>query len=74
LAVRPLTWDEIINNDDDDEMWAAPGAPSGGRSHPSHGNENDDGKGEEDIQGGEKATRKGKGIKDGKRKGKGKAM
>jgi len=32
LPVRPLNWDEIIDEDDDDENWADPGAPSGGRS------------------------------------------
>jgi len=73
LTIRPLNWDEIINEDDDDENWVDPGAPSGGRSRPSDGNDNDDSEGEEDMQGGEKGTRKGKGTKDGKRKGKGKA-
>jgi len=70
LAVRPLNWDEIINEDDDDN-WADPGAPSSGRSHPADDNDNDDGESEEDTQGGEKATGKGKGTND--RKGKGKA-
>jgi hypothetical protein len=74
LAVRPLNWDEIIDEDDDDENWADPGVPSGGRSRPGDGNDNDDGEGEEDTQGGEKGTGNGKGTKDvkGKRKGKGK--
>jgi len=72
LAVRSLNWDEIINEDDDDENWADPGVPSGGRSHPGNGNDNDNGEGEEDIQCGEKGTRKGKGTKDGKGRGKGK--
>jgi hypothetical protein len=72
LAVRPLNWDEIIDEDDDDENWADPGAPSGGRSRPGDDNDNDDGEGEEDTQGGEKGTGKGKGTKDGKGKGKGK--
>jgi len=70
LAVRPLNWDEIIDEDDGDDNWADPGAPSGGRSRPGNGNDNDDGKSEEDTQGGEKRTRKGKGTKDGKGKGK----
>jgi hypothetical protein len=74
LAVRPLNWDEIIDQDDDDENWANPRAQSGGRSRPSDGNENDDGKGEEDAQGGENWTKKGKATKDGKGKWKGKAM
>jgi len=72
LAVRPLNWDEIIDEDDDDENWADPGAPSGGRSRPGDDNDNDDREGEEDTQGGDKATGKGKGPKDGKGKGKGK--
>jgi len=70
LAVRPLNWDEIIDKDDDDENWADPGGPSGGRSRPGDDNDNDDGEGEEDTQGGEKATGKGKGTKYGKGKGK----
>jgi hypothetical protein len=28
--VRPLHWDETIDEDDDDDNWADPGAPSGG--------------------------------------------
>jgi len=74
LAVRPLNWDEIIDDDDNDENWADPGAPSSGRSCLSDGNDNDNGNGKEDLQGGEKETAKGKGTKDGKGKGKGKAM
>jgi hypothetical protein len=70
LAVRPLNWDEIIDEDDDDDNWADPGAPSGGSSRPGDGNDNDDGESEEDTQGGEKWTGKGKGTKDGKGKGK----
>jgi hypothetical protein len=72
LAVRPLTWDEIIDEDDDDGNWADPGVPSGGRSRPGDDNDNDIGEGGEDTQGGENGTRKGKGTKDGKGKGKGK--
>jgi len=52
LAIRPLNWDGIINEDDDDENCADPGAPSGGRSHPGNDNDNDDGEDEEDTQGG----------------------
>jgi hypothetical protein len=72
LAVRPLNWDEIIDKDDDNENWADPGAPSGGRSRPGDDNANYDGEGEEDTQGGEKGTGKRKGTKDGKGKWKGK--
>jgi hypothetical protein len=72
LAVGPLNWDEIIYEDDDDDNWADPGAPSGGTSRPGDGNDNDDGKSEEDTQGAEKGTGKGKGTMDGKGKGKGK--
>jgi len=60
LAVRPLNWDDTIDEDDDDENWVDPGPPRGGRSHPGNGNENDNGKGEEDMQGSEKGTWKGK--------------
>jgi len=72
LAVRPLNWDEIIDEDDDEENWADPGAPSGGRRCPGDGNDNDNAEGEQDTQGGEKGTGKGKGTKDGKGKLKGK--
>jgi len=47
--------------------------PSGGRSSPSAGTDNDDSKGEEDTQGGEKETGKEKGSNDGKGKEKEKA-
>jgi len=70
LAVRPLNWDEIIDEDDDDENWVDPGAPSSGRCHPGHDNDNVNGEGEEDTQGGEKGTGKGKGTKHGKGQGK----
>jgi len=72
LAVRQLNRDEIIDEDDDDENWADPEAPSRGRSCPGHDNDNDDGEGEDDMEGGEKGTGEGKGTKDGKGKGKGK--
>jgi len=70
LAIRPLDWDEIIDEDDDDDNWADPGTPSSGRSRPGDGNDNDDGESDEDMQRGEKGTRKWKGTKDGKGKGK----
>ena len=75
LAVRPLNWDEIIDEDENEDNWADPAAPSGGRSRPGNGNDNDndDGECEKDMQGGEKGTGKGKGTKNGMRKGKGKA-
>jgi hypothetical protein len=73
LFIRPLNWDEIIDEDDDDENWADPGGPSSGRSHPGDGNANDDSEWEVYTQGGEEATGKGKGTMDGKGKGKGKA-
>jgi hypothetical protein len=31
LAVGPPNWDEIIDQDDEDDNWADPGEPSGGR-------------------------------------------
>jgi len=72
LAVRPLNWDEIIDEDDDDDNWAHPGVPSGGRRPPGDGNDNDNGEGEKDTQGGKKGTGKEKGTKDGKGREKGK--
>jgi hypothetical protein len=65
LALKPLNWEEITNEDDDDDTWVCPSAPNGGRSRPGDGNDNDDGASEEDTQGGEKRTGKGKGTKDG---------
>jgi hypothetical protein len=73
LAVLPLKWDEILDEDEDNDNWAVPGAPIGGRSHPSDGNHNHDSEGQEDTQGSEKGPGKGKGTKDGKGKRKGKA-
>jgi len=70
LAVRPLSWYEIIDEDDDDENWPNPRAPSGGRSHPTDDNDNENGEGEEDMQGGEQPTGKGKGTQDGNQNGK----
>jgi hypothetical protein len=74
LAIRPLTWDQIIDNDDDGENRADPRAPRGGRSRPSDDNDNDDGEGEEHTQGGEKWAAKGKRTTDGKVKGKRKGV
>jgi len=71
MAIGPLNWDEMIDEDDDDENWADPGARSGGRSHPGDGNDNDNCEGDEDMQGGKKGSRKEEGTKD--REGKGKA-
>jgi hypothetical protein len=73
LAVRRRNLDEIIDVDDDEENCADPGAPSGGRSRPSDGNDNENSAGEEDMQGSEKGTGKGKGTNNGKAKGKGNA-
>jgi hypothetical protein len=71
LDIRPLNWDEIIDDIDDYENWADPGALSGRCSCPGNDNDNDDGESEEEMQGGVKLTRTGKGTED--RKGKGKA-
>jgi len=59
LAVRPQNWDEIIGEDDIDENWADPGAPSDWQSRPGDDNDNDDGEDVEDVQGGEEGTGKG---------------
>ena len=68
LAITPLNWDEIINEDDNDENWVDPGVLSGRRSHSGDGNDNEEDKGEEDTQGGERETGKRKGAKSGKGK------
>jgi len=60
----------MIHRDDDDENRADPVAPSSGRSHPGDGNEKNNGECDEDTQGGEQGTRKGKRTKDGNGKGK----
>jgi len=70
LAVRSLNHDKIINVDDESENWADPSGRSGGRPSHCDVNHNDDGEGEEDMQGCEKVPKKGKGTKD--RKGNGK--
>jgi hypothetical protein len=41
VAVRPLNWDEIIDEEDDDDNWVDPGELSCGRSRPNDGNDND---------------------------------
>jgi hypothetical protein len=46
-AGRSLIWDDITDADDDDENWVDLGAPNGGRSCPSNGNDTDDSVGEE---------------------------
>jgi hypothetical protein len=70
LAIRPLIWDVIISEDDDDDNWTDHGASSGGRCRPADANDNDDVDSGEDTQGCEKQTRKGKETKDWKGKGK----
>jgi hypothetical protein len=72
MAVRPLNCDGLIDKDDDDDNWEDPEAPSGGRSCPVNGNENDNGESAEDMLGAEMGTRKGKGTNDRKGNGKGK--
>jgi len=49
LAVGPLIWDEIIDENDDDENRADPTALSGGKSLPSNGNDNENGDGVKDT-------------------------
>jgi len=72
LAIRPLNWDEMIDKDDDDENWVDHRAPTGGKTRPGDCNDNDDREGEEETEGGETGTRKGKGTKYGKEIGTGK--
>jgi len=71
VGIRPLDWDEIFEGDDDAEKWMDHGASSGERSCPPDGNDNDNGKGEEDAEAGEKGTRKGNGTKDDRGQGNG---
>jgi len=66
LSIRPLNWDEVIDEVDDDENWADPGGPSSGQSDPGDDNDNDKGDDEEDSKGGEKGTGKETGTKDGR--------
>ena len=70
MAIGPLYWDEIIAEDHDDKHWADPRVPSGGRRHPGHGNDNDDGESDEDLWGGENLPGKDKGRKSWKGRGK----
>jgi hypothetical protein len=72
LAVRPLKWDEIITEDNNDGNRVDSGAPSGGWLRCSDGNDNDEGKGNEGMQGSDKGTGKGKRKMYGKGKDKGK--
>jgi len=74
MAVRPLNWDHIIEDDDDDENWMDPGVLRSGRRCSSKDSDNDNCEREEDTQGGEKGTWKGKGTKDEKEKDTGKAI
>jgi hypothetical protein len=73
LAARPLNWDEIMDEDEDDENWVDRGVPSGGRICPSDGIRNDNGEGGEHMQGTEQETGKGKGTKNRKQQRMGKA-
>jgi hypothetical protein len=59
-----------MEEQDDEGRSADLRAPSGGRNSPSHGNFNDTCEVEEDTEGGEKATSKGKGMQNGNGKGK----
>jgi hypothetical protein len=74
LAVTPPNYDERVNEDGHNAIWADAGAPSDGRSRHDHGNDNDDRDVPEHVQAGEKGTGNGKGTKDEKvnRQGKGK--
>ena len=68
--VGQLNWDDIINEENDVENCADPEALSSGRSRPGDGDDNDNGKGEEDTQGSEKVTGNGKGTTEGQGNGK----
>jgi len=70
LAVTPQNWDGISDEDDDNDNWADPGAPSGWRSCSRDGNDSDNDESEENTPRGEKGTGNGKGRKDGKGNGK----
>jgi len=70
LVIRPLNWDEVMDEEDDDENCGDPGARIGDRCRPGNGNDHDDGGGEEDTQGSEKDTGTGRATKDGQGKGK----
>ena len=56
LAMRPMKWNEMTDDNEDVRNWVDCGAPSGAWCHPSDGNDNDDRKGDEDTQGSEKGT------------------
>jgi hypothetical protein len=70
LGVRTLNWNQIIDKDHDDDIWADPGAPSAGRCGAGDGNDNDRCQSEEDMQGDEKGTGNGNRKKDWKSTGK----
>jgi hypothetical protein len=53
LAITPLNWNEIIDEEQDDDNWADARAPSSGKSSPTHGNDTNDVEGDEDTQGSE---------------------
>jgi hypothetical protein len=69
LAVTAPNCKEIFNGNDGTVNWADPRALSHGTHHPTNGNDNYDGEGEQDMQGGEKGTGNKKGTKDGEGKG-----
>jgi len=75
-GVGLLNRDEKIDEDERDGNWVDSVVPSSGMSRPLKANNNDEGKGEDDMQGGEKVTGKVIGSKDemgiGKQKVKGK--
>jgi hypothetical protein len=70
LGVRPLNWDEIINENQDGENWAHPGALSIEWGSPGNDNQNDNGASEEVLEGSVTRTGRGKGTEAGKGKGK----
>lgn len=70
LDIRPLNWDEIIEEDDDNENWADRGSLGDRSTHPGDENHHHDGKGQVNKQGGVQWTRKGKGTQDENGKGK----
>jgi hypothetical protein len=72
LPVRPMNCDEILDEDNDGENWAAPEAPSGLRSCRSDGNDNDHSEYEEHTDEGANGTGKEKGTKVAMGKGHGK--
>jgi len=49
VVVRPKNWAKLIEEDDNDEHGADPGAPSCGWWCHGDGNDNEDGEGQEDT-------------------------